>query len=207
MRRIETDLAVPHEWCQQGVRSGNVLRAGIQGCARVVPEIDLVRLEFGHDRLFVGNCEIVDFLEFGRTAPIIRVRDHSNLLAAMPRQHFEGARAHRRTVERNAIEIGIGREQVARVHRDRDRRLRQERRDEWCIRTIETHDDRRCIEPVDPHDMRVRRSVPHVGARVHDGVPGKDHVVGREGFAVVPTHAAAQMIGDREAIARDPAVG
>ena len=109
-------------------------------------------------------------------------------------------------VERDRLMFAIAREEVARHHGIRRRRHAQERSDERCVGLLEVHDRRVRVRRVDRAHVVVAVARLNVVVGIHHEPPRERDVARVERRAVLPLHAAAQMIRDRQAVLRDAAV-
>ncbi len=112
----------------------------------------------------------------------------------------------RHAIERDAIDVGIGRKQMLWKDDGRWNGRREEVGHEWRVRALEMNDDGVAVFPVDAANLIVGRSPEHVVVRVDHLLPRKNHVVGGERRAVLPRHSGPQVVDDREAVAADVAV-
>ncbi len=163
--------------------------------------------ERGVVRAGIGNDANVEPLRRRRAVPIRRIAFVHEPFAAFPRNEAIRTITHRRTAERRAIEARFVREQMRRQHVLRCRAVTEQRRDRRRPRRFE-HDPHGFV--VDAFGVRnavVAFARADRVARIDDRAQREEHVARRDGHAVLPTHAAAQAIGDRASVAREIAVG
>jgi hypothetical protein len=95
------------------------------------------------------------------------------------------------------VDVGVARQEMRRQNRIRIAGLVEERCYEGRPRALEMDPDAVGIELVDARDQVVADRTADVVIRIHDRVPGEDHVVGCERFAVVPQDVAPEVVRDR----------
>ena len=141
-------------------------------------------MQLGHDRVAIGDNSILDALQFGKPAKVIRVRFHDHAIAAAPLDVTERADPDRLAVVGIPIDVGRVLEHVFRNDRRVGAGASEERHDEGRIRLGHTKDDRVLVGFVDLRDLIPAVAPDHVGLRIEDHLGRKDHVVGVEGRAV-----------------------
>ena len=134
------------------------------------------------------------------------IRREHDPVAALPAHELKRPGADRRAVERHVIEVGIFRQQMGGQHAHRRVVFGEQRVDGGRVHLLHADDDGVGVGGIHRADQIVAAPRHDVVARVHDRLPRELHVAARERRAVVPGHAATQVIGQRQAVFADPAV-
>ena len=115
--QVEIDVVVDVARLLERRESGRIAQAVQITAGHRVPKVDFVCLDLRFERIAVRDDLKDHLIEFGASAPVERIRDHHDLLRAVPALNFERPDPNRKRVVRDVVDVRVcARRCLGRMH-------------------------------------------------------------------------------------------